>query len=1328
MAKAQHVKELSKMILNEPKDFNMDSFIHNDLGTYFESFLTYLKVHHRPYQGKILKKTKCMRPEKIIKAITKIVPHFNPSILENVSLEVIAGCFVYLLHAETPEDIRTPCVQLYLNILTAIKPEWHNRMESANTLIIPFNRYARNSEEVNDFKKYCSRPDQEIVVFDRSKGTQKDCENNLIKTFQWVNENWAYGPSNICDFLFKYILSVIYHSIAVKAGYKDTPYGFEDPVLENFHQQTLIFLQNSVDMDLDLQPLFENNTYMTMSLNILAVTEQYNTVENASRTFQIYNKIISTDQLVNHMVSINKDLFFTIPYTAANISKKYLEKSCPEGERKEVLDKILKLFISIYNMVCKVMKGEEIYTYFHKYFDKFTSIPRVASYLYSAFAQRLINKRQSDSRPWIFLMELARKHDIYAAISCKYAQMMGCFQIPNLLEFEIEDSITDASSFYTHRFKDPSPEVYDFFLKHAEDIIDHPNTLVIQHLKSMWAPLDSYDEVFENFPLPLPPISSISDEDFVILATNFITPFETYAKENDTKTKHRLFGPIASFYDTIQLCSKIPPNIQYEATNVFPYCRLRLFTALLHEKDPLILRRSLEILIAIISHPDVADKLDADSLTAWYLAIMLLMSRKEKELNEIATRAYERSIRFSVTGSSSLLQFFMALLEMKTLPIDDSVIDILSSVPLYAVDQQIPASLVTDFKSRVNANQDLYIQNVTSAIIKPGKQLQQRLIRVVTDLFDQAKENADLWDLYLCLITPILSDEITQPKPNALTLGMLLSALANALKAENATAIDVIRAQLMVIPRMSECAHLQLQQFIASLVEFATDDKFVENNTIWACGYLEIMSVLFIYNYELMRLDASYPKFIKLLSSLAAGNKKEIAKFAGSLMKTVSLFFGGFPFNHSILFPTSPSEVIDVENTIATRSGGILQFSKADDNDDIRVFAQTAVGRFEWDFKPISSEFYAKNKEGDSVTMPQTKSTPTQNFAMQMNLEKSVADLISGFEADRGEIPLFDIQQKFTDEYKEYAQKFNAAKYDEKYEVIRPPTENQNKKASIVHGLGFLRASHLHDVKEIPAEQMQIFLHNLQKANHRFHEKFAVIFVQPNANDVFTIVGTQIEETTPQFQNFVSQLGWNLSIEGYTGPDQLQMDDDRTGKTVFFYADFAREATFYVIPMFAIDLSNQGQTFRKMYLGESNVVIVWVTPGAKFDPISVTTKNNLVYIVIYERTDTPLFTVELITRMNFMVNERHNISFIVRKEQLPDVIRAHAFKAQDEYERTLSHWRHPISNITETLADAVSSLHLKSLKEYNCIAGLMSLAGSGGSKLSRASSFNFGNP
>lgn len=1320
MSKTTRVKELSKLILTEPKDFSLDNFIHTELGTYFESLLTYLKVHHKPYQGKILKKTKCMSPEKIIKAITKIVTFFNPSILENAPLEVIAGCFTYLLHADTPEEIRTPCVQLYLNILAAIKPEWQQRMDAANVLIIPFIRYARTSGEINSFKKYTSKPDQEIIVFEKAKGTTKDCENNLIKTFQWINQNWPYDPKSICDFLYKYILSIIYHSIAEKAGYKESQYGFEDSVLENFHQQTLIFLQQAVESNLDLKPLFASDMFMTMSIQILAVTEQYNNTQNALRTLQIYDMILSNKDLLEQLSSVNLNLYLTVPYSAATISTKYLEKDCPESDRKELIDMILKVFISSFNMIYSCLQDEELYSYLHKFFDKFAPTPRIACYFYSAFVHRLILGRIKKERPWIFLMELARKHEIYAAISCKYAQLMGVFQIPTLLEFEIEDSISAASSFYSHRFRDPTPEKYDFFLNNAEDIIDHPNILVIQQLKSMWSPLDSFDEVFEGFPLPLPPISSISDDDFEILASNFITPFEIYEDEADQQSKHRLFGPIISFYDTIHLCSHLPSNIQYETTNVFPYSRHRLFTALLHESDPLILRRSMEVLTQIMSLHEVCAKLDADSLTAWYIIIITLLSRKEPELVEVASLAFERSIHYGCKGASMLLQVLISYLESKIIPANDSVIDILSSVPLFSTDQTLIPDIEKDLKQRISSKQELYRENTVQALTKPGKYMQTRHIKVISDLFDAAKDDKNLWDSYLCLVIPLLSDEMTQSKPNTTTIGMIMTALANAIKVQNLNAVNIVRSQLMVIPRMTECAPLQLNHFISTCVDFANEPAAIEGEPSWVNNFIEIVTSLFIYNYEAMRLDPCYPKFIKLLYSLMSNPKKDISKFAASLSKIISLYFGAFPFKNSILYPTSQTEVMDQENTIATRAGAILQFSTDEKTSNIEVVAQTAVGRFEWDFKPISGEFYTKQKEGEGVTMPQTKSTPTQVFNMQTQLEKSAGELIQGFEQDIGEIPLFDIKQEFTDEYKEYNEKFKQTTIDEKFEILRPHIEMQNRKASIVHGLGFMRANHLHDVKEIPPEQMLIFLHNLQKANYRFHEKYSVICVNPETNDDLSILGIQLEETSSQFQNFVTQLGWNLSSEGYVGPDAAQLDSDRTGNNVVFYADFAREVLFHILPSFNQEFSDQGQNFRKMYLHNVNVVIVWLTPGSKFDPPNIASANNLLFIVIHEKSDSPLFTVEFVMRMNFQVNGRSSISYIVRKEQLPDVIRGVCFQAQEQYDRSLPHWKRPITEISETLTEAISQSHSKNSKEYNCISSLMSTSALG---MSRNASF-----
>ena len=1322
MAKIYTAKEMAKMILNEPKDFNLDNFCKTEVSTFFERILEYLKTHSKPYQSHFLKQTKCMNPTNILESIKKIEPKLNPLIMENVSLEVVARCFTYFLHPETPESVRTRCVQSYLNILGAVKPEEIPRFDEANVCIIPFNRYSRTHTENVNFEKYITMKNQPIVIYEEPQGLQSDCIVILEKTYQWVVQNWAYGKTEICAFLFRYIFSVIYHQIALDAGYTETQYGFENPVIEIFHEKTLCFFSSFFEIEgLDIQPMFETKVLMTMMIHILEVTQQYNNPNNAITTIDFYTKIVTNSELVDHLLTVDKDLFLTIPFTAINIAEMYIQKSCTANQKEKVIDALLKFLIACYTMIYSKL-GEEIYTYLFSLFDKFKNNLRIVAFMFAAFVQRLITIKEDETAPWSFLMELTKNNDVLSAIACKYAQMVAVMQLPILLDIQqLDDAISFCSSFYSQRVKNVIPEKYDFFIENLDNIIDFPNVIVMEKLKSMWSPLDSFDNTLRGVPLPSPPISSLCEEDFGEISSSFITPFDIYSSETDPDVKRRLFAPILTYYNTLQELSVVPPGLECKQEGIFAFSRKRLFTAILNEKDPLIVGGSSECMNAMLSHANVIPKVDAESLSSWYTAIILLLNNADEKLVNIGINAIYTAFKFNMTGVTCLLPTFIALLEGDLVKLSSYAIDIISSFPLLEVDHVLPKVIQDNIVERINANRDMFKAMAVSVITKPGTNLRKRVIDYIFKKIESKDMSDPIYDFNILLraIQPLLVDEISQENPSNETLGKALTAIYSACKCESQYAVGIIRSETMMIPKIAEIAPQEMKEFISSMAAITKDMSSFSND--WSIQFIEVVTVLFIYNFDLMKNEASYKNFVsniykissqKVNSQSIDNNNNDLIEAATSMLKMLSIYFGAFPFHNTVSYPTSKFDVAEKENTISTRTGNILELSSTDDN--ATIASQTPVGRFVWEMTPVSHEFY-KEEQAELATLPSDSATPSNEFDKQIALQNNAEPLIKSFEEELGEIPFFSIPEDEADEEEKINEILNKFKETEEPEIapVRPPMKMENIKAGALTSTGIYRPSHPHDIKDISVDQFQIFLHNLNTTNHRILQKFGVLFISSeiDVEDYISILDAQIEETSPQFREFIHTLGWAVDMKTYGGYDgELDIEGDRTGDYSIYYADFAREAVFHIPALFKKNLTDQSQNYRKRFISNDNVVIVWNENKAPFDPTIVYQKQNLLFVVLTQM-DTNTIKVDLITRSGFTLSDgRNDATIYLSKEQLPSFIRSTCIIAQERSTRSNTAWKHPVSEIISTLSEVTTGSHSssKNIREFVSMASVMS--------------------
>ena len=1349
MTKIHTAKEMAKFILTEPRDFNIDNFYKNEIGLFFERVLEYLQTHASPYQSHFLRQTKCTNPDKIIEAIRKIVPKFNPTILQNVPLEMISKCFTYFLHPDTPEAVRTPCVQLYHNILSSLKTEWIPRMDEANVCIIPFNRYARTHQETVSFEKYITKKYKPIVIYEKPQGTQEDCINNLVKTYQWVNQNWAYGTQENCSFLFKYILSVIYHKIAVDAGYKETNYGFEDPVIEEFHVKTLRFFNdcNETSSELDIKPMFETKMHMAIIIRILEVTKQFNNPDNAIATITFYTNLMNKLDVVDHLLSIDKDLFLTIPFTASEIGEKYILKDYMDQcktedqikEQKKVLEYLLNYLISAYTMLYKKLT-DDLYDYLHKYFAAFKAKPRIAAFMFAAFLQRLINNIEKQPEPWNFVMELARDDDVYCAIACKYAQMFAAMQIPTLLEFQYDEAISYCNSFFNTRVQDKIPEKYDYFLKNLEDVIDNPNTLVMEKLTSMWAPLDQYDDAFQGIALPKPKFSDLTDEDMSELSNSFISAFDCYSSEPKTESRRRLFAPLLTYYNTLQLLSVVPPGLQCNVTTVFDYSRKRLFRSILNETDVLILSRTADVIINMVSNPEVVVKLDNESLTCIFTGIIILLLRKDHKLKLKGIEGISAAIRYHIVGATGVLPILVTLLESDEITVSDDLVDVLSSFPLFEVDHTLPKEIITLVEKIVKQNSKLYAGKSSEYIKKPGNDLRKRLIQFLFRKFKSTNgpEASFVWNYILAVVPPLLADELIQAKPDTATFGSIFDALIEACRVESNYAVGIIRSEMMLIPKLAQIAPDQIKQFINNMVTIT--NNLSPFDIEFSVEFLEVLSLLFIYNYDLMKNEKSYHQYVTNLYKYASPNLKssassasfsapigastkrsELGEFCSQMIKMLSIYFGAFPFHNSIQYPTSKAEVPEGQNTISTRTGMILEMATEEKTTSIKT--QTPVGRFVWNFEPVTHKYY-KQEKTEAATLPTEKTTPKAEFPTQTTLENDLKPLIKAFEDDLGELPLFEFPDEITgekgkqeeEEYKALLQEFNKSTPDEQT-IFRPPVQMDNIKAGIITTFGIFRPSHPHDIKEIPTDQYQIPLHTLDTTNHRILQKFGILYIgrETDVEDYTGILGTQIEETSPLFREFIHELGWPVSTLNHIGYDgELEIGSDRTGETAIYYSDFSREVVFQVTALFKKDLSDQLESLRRRYISNDKIVIIWHESPTQFDPTVVYQPSNILFIVLTP-SDTNTIKVEMITKSGFTLHDgRKYSSLYVSKGQLASYIRSTCILAQEQFSRSESSWKHPLSHIISTLLDITSTAHSKMPKDYLAISSIMEAVGPAG--------------
>ncbi|XP_022698590.1 ral GTPase-activating protein subunit alpha-1-like isoform X3 [Varroa jacobsoni] len=184
-------------------------------------------------------------------------------------------------------------------------------------------------------------------------------------------------------------------------------------------------------------------------------------------------------------------------------------------------------------------------------------------------------------------------------------------------------------------------------------------------------------------------------------------------------------------------------------------------------------------------------------------------------------------------------------------------------------------------------------------------------------------------------------------------------------------------------------------------------------------------------------------------------------------------------------------------------------------------------------------------------------------------------------------------------------------------------------------------------------------LRYLDQQRSRETHKIAVIYVQAGQEDKNSILMNQCG--SPEFEAFVSGLGWDVDLRSHSGYRGGLDAHGSTGLTAPYYADSFVEVLYHVstrIPAHEKD----AMTKKLRHLGNDEVHVVWSEHAREYRRGIIATEFGDVFIVLYPLPD-GLCRVQ--------INAKHDVPFfgplfdgsIVDQRVLPALVRATAINA-----------------------------------------------------------------
>ncbi|KAJ5068671.1 hypothetical protein M0811_02614 [Anaeramoeba ignava] len=186
-------------------------------------------------------------------------------------------------------------------------------------------------------------------------------------------------------------------------------------------------------------------------------------------------------------------------------------------------------------------------------------------------------------------------------------------------------------------------------------------------------------------------------------------------------------------------------------------------------------------------------------------------------------------------------------------------------------------------------------------------------------------------------------------------------------------------------------------------------------------------------------------------------------------------------------------------------------------------------------------------------------------------------------------------------------------------------------------------------------------INNLDQIPIRHQHKIGVLYVGKGQNRIVDpeLIYTN-KETSKDFENFVRELGWLVSLDTHTGYSG-GLTTETTGKYAPYFSTYSYEMIFHVGPMIESEVST-----RMKILRDDFVVIVWCEDPRKFIPQIIKSETNLFYIVIRPHSSS-LYSVETISfSTKASVNGPLLDNAIVSRKILARLVRITALNANTE--------------------------------------------------------------
>lgn len=221
-------------------------------------------------------------------------------------------------------------------------------------------------------------------------------------------------------------------------------------------------------------------------------------------------------------------------------------------------------------------------------------------------------------------------------------------------------------------------------------------------------------------------------------------------------------------------------------------------------------------------------------------------------------------------------------------------------------------------------------------------------------------------------------------------------------------------------------------------------------------------------------------------------------------------------------------------------------------------------------------------------------------------------------------------------------------------------------------------------------------LKQLDKLSERESIKVGVLYVangQESGNDIF-----KNDKASDLFYEFTESLGWPINPSTHTG--YLGGIDPTNIQKIPYFSNSTTEVIFHVAPYIISPKEDPQNLYRKRYLGNDFVHIIWSEHDRDYRPWTILSSVITYHIVIYPIKNSGLFRIQIFIKPGFpMVGPLIN-GCIVDKLSLGPLVRMTAINANKAVKQKLKLAKRPYTIRKDFIEEVINKFKPQKSEEY----------------------------